>query len=141
MKRYFVLLVLLAGILLPMAWFGRFSESYQVVFDFVFGPPWMHVVTHALLFAVLAYLLAVVFSALIGASASGQSRLLLVVIAVFAIALMVALLQEIIQLTYKGRSFGDAEWFDLGVDMIGIGLGLVFSELGRWLKIPRLRSG
>jgi VanZ family protein len=121
MKRTFILLVWLVGILLPMAWFGRFSESYQHVFNFIFGPPWMHVVTHAVLFAVLAYLLAVIVSKLTGGQANGR----VMVITLF-LTLLIALLQEVIQLGYKGRPFGYAEVFDLGVDMAGVCLGLAF---------------
>ena len=121
MKSYFILLVWLVGILLPMAWFGRFSESYRHVFNFIFGPPWMHVITHAVLFAVLAYLLAVIVSKLTGGQSNGR-----VMVAVFIAALLIALLQEVIQLGYKGRQFGYAEGFDLGVDMAGVCLGLLF---------------
>lgn len=119
MKRYFILLAWLVGILLPMAWFGRFSESYQHMFNTIFGPPWMHVVTHAALFAVLAYLLAAVISALAGGQGNGR-----VILLVMIAALVIALLQEIIQLGYKERQFGYAEVFDLGVDMAGVCLGL-----------------
>ena len=121
MKRTFILLAWLVGILLPMAWFGRFSESYRQLFNAIFGPPWMHVVTHAILFAVLAYLLATVSSALAGKQ--GRGRMMIVVMIA---ALLIALLQEIIQLGYKGRQFGYAEVFDLGVDLAGVCLGLAF---------------
>ena len=124
MKRYFILLAWLVGILLPMAWFGRFSESYRHVFNFIFGPPWMHVVTHAALFAVLAYLLAVIVSRMAGGKPNG--RVIVVMAVVVVAALLIALLQEVIQLGYKGRPFGYAEVFDLGVDMAGVCLGLVF---------------
>ncbi len=124
MKRYFVLLAWLVSILLPMAWFVRFSESYQQVFNFIFGPPWMHVVTHAVLFAVLAYLLAVIASKVVGGQSNG--RVIVVMAIVVIAALLIALLQEVIQLGYKGRPFGYAEVFDLGVDMAGVCLGLTF---------------
>ena len=126
MKRYFILLAWLVGILLPMAWFGRFSESYQQVFNFIFGPPWMHVVTHAVLFAVLAYLLAVIVSKMSGEQANGRVLVIIKMVAVLILALLVALLQEFIQLGYKGRLFGYVEVFDLGVDMMGVCIGLVF---------------
>lgn len=124
MKRYVILLVWLIGILLPMAWLGRFSESYQQVFNFIFGPPWMHVITHAVLFAVLAYLLAVIVSKMAGGKPNG--RMIVVMAVVVVASLLIALLQEIIQLGYKGRPFGYAEGFDLGVDMVGVCLGLAF---------------
>ena len=119
MKRYFVLLAWLIGILLPMAWFGRFSESYRQLFDTVFGPSWMHVVTHAILFAVLAYLLTTIVRTPVGKQGYGR-----VMIVVIIATLLIALLQELIQLGYKGRAFGYAEVFDLGVDMAGVCLGL-----------------
>lgn len=110
-----------------MAWFGRFSESYQQLFNTVFGPSWMHVVTHAILFAVLAYLLATIVSALAGKQGYGR-----VINIVILATLLIALLQEIIQLSYKGRSFGYAELFDLGVDMVGVCLGLMFYAWRNW---------
>ena len=124
MKRHFILLAWLVGILLPMAWFVRFSESYQRAFSFIFGPPWMHVVTHAVLFAVLSYLLAVIVSRMAGGQPNGRAMAIIKMVAVFILALLIALLQEVIQLGYKGRPFGYAEGFDLAVDMAGVCLGL-----------------
>lgn len=133
MKRQFFLLAWLLGILLPMAWFGRFSESYRQIFNFVFDPPWMHVVTHALLFAILAYLLASIVSAMFGDLSIGRVMALVV-----AAAVLVAVLQEIVQLWYKGRSFGYAEVFDLGVDVVGVCVGLGFFWWRHWR--PREKS-
>jgi len=130
MKRYFILLAWLLGILLPMAWFGRFSETYRQVFNTIFGPPWMHVVTHALLFAVLAYLLASIVSTMFGNLSTAQ-----VMAVVLAAAMLVAVLQEFVQLWYKGRLFGYAEVFDLGVDMLGVCAGLVVFGWRQWRQL------
>jgi len=132
MKRYFILLAWLLGILLPMAWFGRFSESYQQVFNTIFGPPWMHVVTHALLFAVLAYLLASIVSSMVGGQPIVGVKAIVLTTVVLAVAVLIALLQEIFQLWYKGRLFGYAEVFDLGVDVMGVCAGLAFFWWRHW---------
>ncbi len=58
MRARLLLLILLLGILLPMGWFTRYSALWNRVFAFLFGPLWMHVLMHALLFAALAFLLA-----------------------------------------------------------------------------------
>ena len=127
MKRHFILLAWLLGILLPMAWFGRFSETYRQVFNFVFGPPWMHVLTHALLFAVLAYLLASMVSAMFRNLSTAR-----VIAVVLAAAMLVAVLQEFVQLWYKGWLFAYAEVFDLGVDGLGVCAGLAFLGWRQW---------
>ena len=130
MQRQFLLLAWLVGILLPMAWFGRFSEPYRQVFDFVFGPPWMHVITHALLFAILAYLLASIVSTMFGNLSTAR-----IMAVVLVATVLVAVLQEMVQLWYKGRLFGYAEVFDLGVDVVGVCVGLTFFEWRQWRRL------
>ena len=132
MKRHYILLAWLLGILLPMAWFGRFSKSYQQAFNFIFGPPWMHVVTHALLFVVLAYLLATIVSTLFE-----RQSIIRITAIVVSVAVIIAILQEIIQLWYKGRMFGYAEVFDLGVDMMGVFVGLAVYGWRNWRMVER----
>ncbi len=57
-RRKFVFLVFwVLGMLFPMAWFTRLSATYNRAFRYVFTPTWTHVVMHAFLYAVLAYLL------------------------------------------------------------------------------------
>jgi len=116
MNRRWLLLLWLLGILLPMAWLARFIPGYNELFNFVFGPTWMHWVSHALLFAVLSFLLLALLVS------QGQARWTRVA-TVFALVLLIAWSQERIQLWYKARAWGGDEWFDLAVDMTGALLG------------------
>lgn len=124
MNRRWLLLLWLLGILAPMAWLVRFIPGYDQLFNFVFGPAWMHWISHALLFAVLSFLL---LSLLVPKGRWRWERVALV----FALILLVAWSQERIQLWYKARAWGGDEWFDLGVDFIGAMVGLLVWALGR----------
>lgn len=108
-----------------MAWLARFVPGYDEFFNFVFGPVWMHWVSHALLFAVLSFLL---LSLLVPRGWAFSSRVALVL----AIVLIVAWLQESIQLWSKGRAWGGDEWFDMMVDVGGALVGVVI-----WLGFRR----
>ncbi len=111
MKRSWIVLLWLLGMLAPMAWLAQFVPGYQSLFDFIFGPPWMHWVSHAALFAVLVFLL---LRLLVDGGHRWQRALW-----VLALVLLAIFLQERIQLLYKARAWGGDEWFDAGVDMMG----------------------
>jgi VanZ family protein len=132
MKRRWLLLLWLLGILAPMAWLARFIPGYEQLFNFVFGPAWMHWVSHALLFAVLSFLL---LTLLVPKGGGRWSRVALALILV----MMVAWAQERIQLWYKARAWGGDEWFDLAVDFSGAAVG----ALAFWWARTRskLRTG
>ncbi len=118
MKRKWLLLLWLVGILAPMAWLARFIPGYDQLFNFVFGPVWMHWLSHALLFAVLAFLL---LTLLVPQEGRRWPRVAMVL----GIVLLTAFAQERIQLWYKARAWGGDEWFDLGVDLMGATAGLL----------------
>ena len=118
MRRQWLLMFWVLGILAPMAWLARFSPGYYQLFNFIFGPPWMHWLSHALLFAVLSYLLLALLSP------PGRTRWTRMALAL-GIVLLAAFAQERIQLWYKARAWGGDEWFDLGVDVIGALAGLL----------------
>jgi len=115
------------GILFPMAWFTRFSATYDRLFNYVFGPPWTHVVMHTFLFAVLSYLLVPV----IACRPAAHSRGFLVGV-VLALVMGVAILQESIQLLYMAQMPGVDEMLDLGVDLLGGGLGVIVAQWRAW---------
>jgi hypothetical protein len=106
-----------------MAWSVRFSPLAHGIFEWLFSPPWMHVVMHALLYGVLAYLLSHLFGNPLSRRTNGRQLLL-----VLGIVLGVAFLQEGIQVMGAQRSFGPGEWFDLGVDFGGALLGLLIYQ-------------
>lgn len=120
MRKRLIMLLWLLGILLPMAWFTRFSAMYSRLFQSVFSPLWMHVLTHAFLFAVLAYLLASFVTPRM--SLVTRKHVTLVIL---ALVLVVALTQEGLQLLYKSRPPGLDELFDLGVDLVGASVGML----------------
>lgn len=120
MRRSAILLVWLAGILFPMALLTRFSATYSRLFGRVFNPLWVHLLMHAFLFAGLAYLLA----RHLGRRTAMTSGWRLVV-GVLGLVLVVALLQESIQLLYKARPLGMDEVLDVGIDFAGGVLGIM----------------
>ncbi len=124
-NRKTLLLFWLLGMLAPMAWIARHIPGYDAAFAFVFGPAWMHWVSHAFLFGVLAFLL---LTLLMPGGEMRWPRLAVVL----GVVLVAAFLQEAIQLAYKRRAWGGDEWFDLGVDMIGAWLGAV-----AWFALSR----
>jgi hypothetical protein len=130
MKRQWILLLWLLGILAPMAWLARFIPGYDQLFNFIFGPAWMHWVSHALLFAVLSFLL---LTLLVPKGRIRWSRVALA----FLFVLAVAWTQERIQLWYKARAWGGDEWFDLGVDFAGALVGVL--AWGVWRAVSRAR--
>ena len=116
-NRKTLLLFWLLGMLAPMAWIARHIPGYDAAFAFVFGPAWMHWVSHAFLFGVLAFLLLTLLM-----PHQSEMRWSRATIAL-GVVLVAAFLQEAIQLAYKHRAWGGDEWFDLGVDMIGAWIG------------------
>lgn len=130
-RKFALLLFWLLDILFPMAWFTRFSAAYRHFFELAFTPQWTHGVTHLFLFTVLAYLLGDALSA----RWTGDRRRLFWFL-LWAAALGVALLQEGIQLLYTGQVPGGDEVLDLGVDLVGGGIGtLIF-----WWRAMRRRA-
>ncbi len=120
-----VLFLWVAGILLPMACLALFSPISARIFGFLFGPLWVHVLMHALLFAVLGWLACEVLKR-VGRVVShvGLPAALLAVV-------VVALLQEGIQSSYKARPWGADEVLDVGVDIVAGTLGAMLTWLQR----------
>jgi VanZ family protein len=115
MRRTILLLLWLAGLIFPLSWLGRFSPAYQRTFDRVFGAEWMHVVTHALLFAGLAILLVYTLRLPLRLRSA---------LAIASLALLTGMLQEAFQIFSRQVSLGDSlvlrmAIFDLWVDLSG----------------------
>jgi hypothetical protein len=117
-SRLIMIVLWAAGILFPAAWLGRFSPTYQRVFDAIFAPPWMHIAMHALLYAVLAALLVV------GWRISFSTKNLLVLAGVL---LLVGIGQESLQALLAGFLYFEGALFDLGIDLAGGLAGLTFA--------------
>jgi len=119
MRRKLLLIGWIIGILFPFGWLTWYSDAYRQVFDIIFGPLWVHILMHIMLYSVLAYLLASFLlrarSPLLSRSHLGLSLLLI---------LAVALGQEGLQLLYQGRLPGADEFLDVGVDLGGGSLGI-----------------
>ena len=114
-KGIWILVLWLLGILFPMAWLGKFSTSFRQIFNAIFGPEWMHWMMHAALYAGLAILLMFVFNL----PANRRSVLL-----VLSAVLLVGIIQEGMQLFSDVQIVGWNSIFDLGVDILGAGIGL-----------------
>ena len=131
MKRHLFLTFWTLGILFPMGWFVRTSPVGYRLFNTLFSPAWMHIVMHSLLFAVLAALL---MQSLYGRLAARRG-----VGVVLALVLGAALLQEGIQLFSEQRVLNYGNFFDIGVDMLGGGLGLLLALGFRKMAARRAR--
>lgn len=114
-KRIGLLLFWLLGILFPMAWLGNFSSHYRQIFNTVFAPEWMHWLMHAALYAGLAMLLVLVFDL----SLTHRTVLL-----ALGIILFVGVIQEGMQLISGVQIVSWNSLLDLGVDLLGAGIGL-----------------
>ena len=119
MKRHLFLAFWTLGILFPMGWFVRASPVGYRLFNTLFSPAWTHIVMHSVLFAVLGALL---MQSLYGRLASKSG-----VGVVLALVLGVGLLQEGIQLFSEQRLLNYGNFFDIGVDMLGGGVGLLLA--------------
>lgn len=113
-KRKLFLILWLFGMLLPLEWLTKGIPLVRRAFDLVVSTELAHIIGHLILFSGLAVLALYVFRL----PQTWQTALLLA-LGVLAVGLG----QEYLQLQVKGRSFGWPEVFDLGVDLIGAGLG------------------
>jgi hypothetical protein len=114
--RLWLLLLWLVGILFPAAWLGKVWPAYGSIFNRLFAPEWMHLAMHALLFAGLIVLLVTVLRLRL----TRQIGLVLL-----GMALLVGLLQESSQLWAGVQVLRWNSLFDLGIDLLGAGLGLL----------------
>ena len=115
------------GILFPMAWASGSSPVLNLWFERIFSPPWMHVVMHAGLYAVLAVMgvtLAHQFGRPLYFSLLG--------------VVLIGIIQEVIQTALAGRAIGSGELFDLGVDLLGGLLGFLAVLAVEYLRKKRL---
>ena len=94
----------------PLNWLRQESAFVRRNFDSAFQAEWVHVVAHLALFAGLVILLLYVLN---------LPQNIKTAVLVTVIVLVLATVQEILQLQVKGRDFGGPEWFDLGVDLVG----------------------
>jgi VanZ family protein len=119
MRKRFLLVLWLIGIIFPMAWLGRFSSRYHEVFNTIFSPEWMHWVMHAALYTGLVVLVMFNLGLPPGLKTLGW---------VLLITLGVGIIQEGLQLLSAGQTLRLNAVVDLGVDGIGalIGFGLYY---------------
>ncbi len=117
MRRFWVwfLLVWVIGIILPLdAILRRYWPPAHDFFERIFEPEWVHVVSHALLFGILAILLAALLERI---SPTRQALLILLAVLIFAAG------QEGFQLVTRHRLPDLRELFDLMVDLVSAALG------------------
>jgi glycopeptide antibiotics resistance protein len=117
------LAVLLVGIIAPVGWLAERSQSTGRVFNWVFRAEWVHIISHSLLYLLLALVICLLLYRL--------ARVSMHLAWLGGLVCAVGLLQEGMQLLTRGRAFGGPELFDLMVDLSGGFLGwLIF----RWLS-------
>jgi hypothetical protein len=119
MHKRLLLVFWLIGIIFPMAWLGRFSSRYHVLFNTLFSPEWIHWGMHAVIFAGLVVLVMFAFDL-------DPSRQTLGIILLVAIG--VGIVQESLQLLSGVQVLKWNTLLDLGVDSAGAlaGYGVVW---------------
>ncbi len=125
MRAKLWLAIWLIGILFPLAWLGRFSSAYRRIFNTLFGPEWMHVFMHMVLFAVFALLLIVALKRPLDART---------IRIVTASVLVVGLIQEGLQLFTREAlpeilSAVSYSAFDVGIDFLGAMTGIAIIHI------------
>jgi hypothetical protein len=133
MRTRLILGLWLLGILFPAIWLRQFFTGYRRVFDTLFGPEWMHIFMHLVLFSILGILLGMVFH--LSFDRKGLFRL-----AVFILA--TGILQEAFQPLSQGISLFQspilrAAGFDLVIDLAGGVLGLLIFH---WISRIRIST-
>ncbi len=110
----------------PMGWVFSFSPVLRRLFDTIFYAEWVHVAAHIILFSLLGF----GFNWARGRVGRGPALVLTV-----GLALLVGLVQEILQMISRGHLFGAASLYDLVVDMVGAALGYaVYRARQRWAR-------
>ena len=128
MRRYVLLILWFLGILFPLAWLGRFSQTYHQVFNQIFEPEWMHIAMHTLLYAGLSLLIVFAF----GLQCNRRSFLRIILIII-----IVGIFQEGIQFISQGSLILSHHalriaLFDLIVDIIGGVIGFMIAAGLQW---------
>lgn len=127
-RRHAILLLWIAGLVAPAAWLAYRIPAIGRWFDRLFGSPTAHVGMHALLFAVLALLLVRTLKHPLRPTPW---------VPVLSIVLVVALLQESIQLATKARAPFLDDLTDVGVDLAGAIVALMLHQALGSLRRPR----
>ncbi|MEJ2355400.1 MAG: VanZ family protein [candidate division WOR-3 bacterium] len=117
-NRWLVLLLIIwsIGILFPYYFIHLFSLVYKTRFDWFFKSDVIHIIMHIFLYAVLAWLIAVVFS---------NKKILILSVIGILIALGVSILQEFIQLITLKSPVGLDDVLDTFVDVSGAVIGII----------------
>jgi len=116
------LIVWSIGILFPFYFIRRFSLVYKTGFDWLFKSDVTHVVMHIFLYAVLAWLISLVFS---------NRKKLVSPFLVISVALCISVIQESIQLITIKSPAGIDDVFDVLVDLSGAAIGII---VFRWQR-------
>ncbi len=118
-RRYIFLALWCLAIIVPTAVFSRISPVFRRMFNSIFSPPWVHVLMHLALFAVLVLILVRALSLPIA------WRTILIVSGGI---LGIGLLQEGFQALEQGYLLPAGALIDLAVDFCGglIGLAIIY---------------
>jgi hypothetical protein len=106
-----------ALLLFPLNWLRGTSYIVDKAISPIIDFEWVHIVMHLIIYSILTLLIIKQF---------GFPKTLSAWSIFICGILLIAILQEELQLITKDRSFGIPEWFDLGVDGIGVGFGILF---------------
>jgi hypothetical protein len=117
MKRYFILIIILAGILFPFAALSAYSSAYASAFNWVFGTLAAHIIARSILFFSLTTCVLYILSARSKRTA---------VLAALLVLILVALGQEALQAVSRGVLYVGDSAFDLVVDTVSGGAPVIY---------------
>ena len=125
MRARIWLILLLLGLLFPTAALADYSNTYRSAFNAIFGPEWVHIIAHAILYAIFSFLVL---------RSLDQPPKRPTVFIVLGIVLVTGCLQEIIQAASQGFDLLQPTTisragFDLLIDLAGGLFGLVIYSL------------
>jgi len=133
MRHRIGLLIWIAGLLFPIASLGRVSTSYQQALVRFFGPEWVHIALHLVIYMGFTLLVLKVDQRLQNLSGIWKA---------LAFAILVGIAQESLQWLSSGYHPGwgailRGSIFDLEVDLIGVLIGVGIFQLQYRKSRPR----
>jgi hypothetical protein len=131
MKKRILLFLLLLGILFPFASLARLPGGFATTFNLVFNSLISHILMHSALFAALSWLVM-----------SFCSKQPIAKAAVFSLGsvLLVALVQEAIQLISAQAWLIKDSLFDIGVDLLAGSLPVIGYSIYKHKKLKESQS-
>jgi hypothetical protein len=131
MKKRILLILLLLGILFPFASMARFPGGFATAFNLVFNSLTSHILMHSALFAALSWLVM---------SFCSKQPIAKVTLFSLGSVLLVALVQEVIQLICAHAWLIKDSLFDIGVDLFAGSLPVIILAINKRKRLKDSQS-